>query len=318
MAYPVLSAGMRNNPFRFGIQASSAPTGGAWRELARQVEANGYDVLTMPDHFTDQLAPVPALMAAAEATDRLRVGALVWDNDYKHPVVLAKELATMDLLSDGRLEVGLGAGWMRTDYEAAGMPFDSNGVRVSRFEEGLKVMKGAFSDGTFSFAGEHYTITNYDGMPKPTQRPWPPFLVGGGGPRVLAIAGREADIIGINGTMGHGAVESTALASMTATAVDDKVAVVKTAAGDRHYELNVRTFFVNVTNERAAKAAEVASLVGFTSEQILETPFALIGTPAQMVDDLLARRDRWGFSYVIVGADDIESFAPVVAELSGR
>ena len=174
--------------FRFGVQASRAASAREWADLARRAEANGYDVLTMPDHFTDQLAPVPALMAAADATTDLRVGALVFDNDYKHPVVLAKELATIDLLSDGRLEIGLGAGWMISDYEEAGIPYDSPKVRIDRFVEGLRVIKGTMAEGRFSFAGEHYTVTDYDGQPKPVQRPCPPVLIGGGGKRVLSIA----------------------------------------------------------------------------------------------------------------------------------
>lgn len=307
-------------PFRFGVQASLAPSATAWRDLARKVEDLGYAVLTMPDHFTDQLAPVPALMAAADATTDLHVGALVWDNDYKHPVVLAKELATMDLLSDGRLEVGLGAGWMRTDYDAAGMPFDANGVRVSRFEEALTVMKGLFSDGATNFSGTHYTITNYDGLPKPVQRPWPPFLIGGGGKRVLSIAGREADIVGINGTLAHGAIDAGALATMTAAAVEEKLGWVKAAAGDRfdRIELNVRTFFVKVCDDREERAAKLGAMFGFTTEQMLETPFAIMGTPDQIVQDLIERREKWGFSYIIVGAEDVDSIAPVVAALAGQ
>ncbi len=168
-------------PFRFGVQASGAVDARAWADQARQAEELGYDILTMPDHFNDQLAPIPALMAAADATSRLRIGALVFDNDYRHPVVLAKELATMDLLSSGRVEIGVGAGWMISDYEAAGMPYDRPGVRVDRFEEGVAIIKGAMADGPFSFSGEHYTITNYDGKPLPVQRPHPPILIGGGG-----------------------------------------------------------------------------------------------------------------------------------------
>ena len=150
-------------------------------------------------------------MAAAAATTTLRVGALVWDNDYKHPVVLAKELATIDVLSGGRLEIGLGAGWLAEDYEQSGIPFDSNKVRVDRFEEGLAVIKGAMSSEPFSFAGEHYTIINYTGTPRSVQAPCPPILVGGGGKRVLTIAAREADIIGINSMMAAGLVGPEAL-----------------------------------------------------------------------------------------------------------
>jgi len=306
-------------PFRFGIQASKTADRAGWVALARQAEALGYSTLTMPDHFTDQLAPVPALMAAADATERLRVGALVWDNDYKHPVVLAKELATIDLLSDGRLEVGIGAGWMITDYEQAGLPYDSPKVRIDRFVEGIRVLKGAFSEGPFSFAGEHYTITGYDGLPLPVQRPWPPFLIGGGGKRVLSIAAREADIVGINGNMAPGAVGPAVLGSMTADGVDEKIGYVRDAAGDRFdaIELNVRVFMVNFTDQRGTAMDAIGGAIGFDRAMIEQTPFALVGTPAQMVDDLRARRERWGFSYVIVGQEDVEQFAPVVAELAG-
>ena len=160
-----------HRPFRFGVQASSAPNRAAWTDLARRTEANGYSVLTMPDHFDGQLAPVPGLMAAADATTSLRVGALVWDNDYKHPLVLAKELATMDVLSDGRLEVGLGAGWMRTDYEQAGIPYDAAKVRIDRFVEGIAVIKGAFGAGPFDHAGEHFHAVFFTGGQREANRP---------------------------------------------------------------------------------------------------------------------------------------------------
>lgn len=307
-------------PFRFGVQASTAPGRAAWTDLAKRVEANGYSVLTMPDHFNDQLAPVPALMAAADSTTSLRIGALVWDNDYKHPVVLAKELATMDVLSDGRLEIGLGAGWMISDYEQAGMSYDPAGVRIDRFVEALRVIKGAMADGPFSFAGSHYTITDLDGTPKPVQAPCPPILIGGGGKRVLSIAAREADIIGINGTMHAGVAGPDAIDTMTAEAVDDKVAIVRGAAGVRmaDIEMNVRVFMVKVTDDRTGTVSFLAKALSVEQSMIEETPFALVGPPSKLAEDLLQRRERWGFSYIIVGADDIESFAPVVAQLVGR
>jgi probable F420-dependent oxidoreductase len=237
--------------FRFGVQVSKETSARGWAELARRAEGAGYDVFTMPDHFTDQLAPIPALMAAADATTKLRIGALVFDNDYKHPVVLAKELATMDLLSDGRVEIGLGAGWMISDYEEAGIPYDSPKVRIDRFIEGVAVIRGAMADGPFSFSGDHYNITNYNGQPKPVQKR-PPLLIGGGGKRVLSYAAREADIIGINGTMTAGVVGPEALSTMTAESVDEKVAIVAAAGAHRlnDIEMNIRTFFVKVTNDR--------------------------------------------------------------------
>jgi probable F420-dependent oxidoreductase len=306
-------------PFRFGVQASSAGSRSAWIDVAKRAEDRGYAVLTMPDHFDDQLAPVPALMCAADATSTLRVGALVWDNDYKHPVVLAKELATMDVLSDGRLEIGIGAGWMIADYERAGMPYDRAGVRIDRFVEGLAVINGLMGPDPFSYTGQHYTITEMNGTPKPVQRPRPPILIGGGGKRVLGIAAREADIIGINGTMHAGVIGPDAIATMTAEAVDDKVAIVHQAAGTRlgEIEMNVRVFMVQVTDDRAGTLDFLSKALSVEQSMIESTPFALVGPPAKLIEDLQQRRERWGFSYIIVGADDIETFAPVVAELAG-
>jgi probable F420-dependent oxidoreductase len=311
---------MTTRPFRFGVQASVASNRSAWVELARRVEAQGYSTLTMPDHFSDQLAPVPALMSAADATESLRVGALVWDNDYKHPVVLGKELATIDLLSDGRLEIGLGAGWMATDYEQAGIHYDPPGIRIDRFVEALEVLRALFGDGPCHFAGQHYTIKGLDGLPKPVQRPSPPILIGGGGKRMLGIAARHADIIGINGTLAAGAVDAEALQTMTAEAVDQKVGWVREAAGRRmdEIEMSIRSFFVQVTNDRSSAADVLSRGLGFEPDAVLATPFALIGTTDQIVDDLLLRRERWGFSYVLVGAADVDDFAPVVAELVGK
>lgn len=306
--------------FRFGVQASRAATAREWADLARRAEANGYDVLTMPDHFTDQLAPVPALMAAADATTDLRIGALVFDNDYKHPVVLAKELATIDLLSEGRLEIGLGAGWMISDYEEAGIPYDSPKVRIDRFVEGLRIIKGTMGEGPFSFAGDHYTVTNYNGLPKPVQQPCPPVLIGGGGKRVLSIAAREADIVGINGTLDAGVIGPEAVSTMTAAAVDEKVAIVAEAGAHRlaDIEMNIRTFFVKVTDDRAGMINAVAGMFKIPAELIEDSPFGLIGSVDSIIDSIHAARERWGFSYFIVGGENIEEIAPVVAALKGK
>jgi probable F420-dependent oxidoreductase len=305
--------------FRFGVQVSKETSAKGWAELARRTEAAGYEVLTMPDHFTDQLAPIPALMAAASATTTLRVGALVFDNDYKHPVVLAKELATIDLLSEGRLEIGLGAGWMISDYEEAGIPYDSPKVRIDRFIEGVAVIRGAMAEGAFSFSGDHYTITNYNGQPKPMQAR-PPLLIGGGGKRVLSYAAREADIIGINGTMTAGVVGPEALSTMTAESVDEKVAIVAAAGAHRinDIEMNIRTFFVKVTNDRAATVDGISSMFGVSKDMIDASPFALIGSVEECIEQLLERRERWGFSYTIVGAENIDECAPIVAALRGK
>ena len=307
-------------PFRFGVQAHRADSRREWIELAKRAESNGYSVLTMPDHFNDQLAPVPALMAAADATSSLRIGALVWDNDYKHPLVLAKELATMDVLSEGRLEIGLGAGWMVSDYEEAGMPYDSAKVRIDRFVEGLAVIKGLMGEPPFSFSGDHYKITNHNGLPKPVQGPCPPVLIGGGGKRVLGIAAREADIVGINGTMTAGVVGPDAISTMTAEAVTEKCQIVLDAAGARikDIEMNIRAFFVKVTDTPDHTYSNLASILSVDESMVRHSPFALIGTAHDISEQLIARREQYGFSYVIVGGENIDEFAPVVAELSGK
>lgn len=307
------------HPFRFGIQASNAPTRSEWVSLAQRAEGHGYSVLTMPDHFGDQLAPVPAMMTAADATTALRICALVFDNDYKHPVVLGKELATMDLLSEGRVEIGLGAGWMISDYEQLGIPYDAPGVRIDRFLEGLHIIKQCMQPDPFSFEGKHYTITGYNGLPKPVQSKVP-VLIGGGGKRVLGIAAREADIVGINPSMHTGVVGPETFGHMTAASVDEKVAIVRAAAGDRFddIEMNIRSFLVNVTDDGAGARSRLAGMLGVDEEMLLSSPFALIGSPDELVERLLERRERWGFSYVIVGAEDVDKFAPVVAALAGK
>jgi probable F420-dependent oxidoreductase len=306
-------------PFRFGVQLSGPAEAKGWTEQARRIEDLGYATATMPDHFTDQLAPVPALAAAAAATTTLRVAALVFANDYRHPVVLAKELATMDVLSDGRVEIGLGAGWMESDYRAAGIAYDRAGVRIGRFAEAITVIKGAMADDAFSFSGSHYTITDYDGLPKPLQRPHPPLLIGGGGRRVLSIAAREADVVGINGNLAAGVIGPEAVATMTREAVVERVALVREAAGERvdEIELNIRTFFVSVTDDRAGTLSNLAGFVGVEESMIAESPFALIGSTDAIADELVRRREELGFSYIIVGGDQVDAFAPVVAKLAG-
>jgi probable F420-dependent oxidoreductase len=307
-------------PFRFGVQITSPGDSRSWIDQARKIESLGYATATMPDHFDGQLAPMPALQSLLDSTTTLRAGALVFDNDYKHPVVLAKELATMDVLSDGRVDIGLGAGWMISDYEQMGMRYDRAGVRIDRFVEGLAVIKGAMGPGPFSFEGEHYTITNYDGLPKPVQGTCPPVLIGGGGKRVLSIAAREADIVGVNASLQAGVVGPDVIASMTEESTIDKVKIVADAAGDRisEIEMNIRAFFVSVTDDRAGQLTGVAEMIGVEQSMVENSPFALIGSPPKIAEDLLARREQYGFSYIIVGSDDIEDFAPVIAELAGK
>ncbi|MGE0880322.1 MAG: TIGR03621 family F420-dependent LLM class oxidoreductase [Acidimicrobiia bacterium] len=309
-------------PFRFGIQAATAVNRSAWVELARRVENHGYATLTMPDHFSDQLAPVPALMSAADATIELRIGALVFDNDFRHPVTLAKDLATLDVLSDGRLEIGLGAGWQRTDYDQSGIGYDPPGVRIDRMVEGLTVMRGLFGEGPFSIEGRHYQLNGIEGWPKPIQAPCPPVLLGGGGRRMLTVAGQLADIVGVNGTLTSGTTDLSTFESMTAGSVDAKVGYVvdaATAAGRLdEIERNVRVFFVSVTNSRDEVIAGLSAFTGMPVAEIEASPFVLVGSVAKIAEDLIERRERWGFSYVIVGAEQVDEFAPVVTALAMR
>jgi probable F420-dependent oxidoreductase len=306
-------------PFRFGVQVMDSPTGAALREKARRIEGLGYSTLFMPDHFIrTRLAPMVGLAMAAEATTTLRVCALVFDNDYKHPAILAKETATIDLLSDGRVELGIGAGWMRVDYDALGLPYDRPGVRIARLEEAIAVIKSCFAEGSFSFSGTHYTITGYDGIPKPVQRRLP-ILIGGGGRKVLTLAGREADIIGINPNLQAGKLDSSQAVDTVAEQTARKIGWIKEGAGDRFddIELQIRYFFASVTDDRRSLAEAAAPAFGMTATDALESGIALLGTVDEICDALVERRERWGVSYIVIGDDQIDAFAPVLERLSG-
>jgi probable F420-dependent oxidoreductase len=305
--------------FRFGVQTSKAPSGDAWREKARKIEDLGYSTLFVPDHFDDQFTPTPALMAAAEATTTLRVGGMVFDNDYRHPLVFAKEAATMDVLSNGRYELGIGAGWMQTDYEAAGMTYDRPGVRIGRLEEALTIIKGLFAEGPLSFSGKHYTIKEHNGLPKPVQQPHPPILVGGGGKRVLSLAARVADIIGVNFNLAPGRVNAEVMNTGDATSTAEKIGWIRDAAGNRFddLELNVTVFVAIVNDDQAAMVARVAPGFGMSPEEVLQSPHALIGSVGQIADALQERREKFGFSYIVFSGDGFEALAPVVKKLAG-
>jgi probable F420-dependent oxidoreductase len=306
-------------PFRFGVQEHRASSAKEWKEKARQVESFGYSALYLPDHFGDQLGPIAALMAAAGATTTLRVGSLVFDNDYRHPVVLAKEAATLDLLSEGRFDLGLGAGWLGSDYEQSGIPLNGPGTRIERMAEGLQIIKGLMAGGSFSFTGKHYKISNMVGFPSPIQKPHPPVLLGGGGRRMLQLAAREADIVNVNFDLHEGRVSTDLVRSGLAEATDQKMAWVREAAGDRidRIELSVTVFRASITGDRDAVATAMAPRIGSKPQELLDMPHFLIGTVDQLCDELQRRRDRYGISFVIVPGDFAEPFAPVVERLAG-
>ncbi len=310
---------MAARKFRFGVQTSNARTGADWTQKARQIEDLGFSTLFIPDHFNDQLAPVPALMAAADATSTLRIGGMVFDNDYRHPLVFAKECATLDVLSGGRLELGIGAGWMQTDYDASGIVYDRPGVRIERLQEALAIFKGLLGGEPFSFSGKHYTIANHTGTPKPVQKPRPPILVGGGGKRVLSLAAREADIVGVNFNLAPGAVNQQVMLTGDATATGEKMRWIREAAGSRfdELELNVTVFVSIVTDDRASMAERISGGFGMPPADLLESPHAVLGSAEQIVDTLQERREKFGFSYVVFSGDGFAQLAPVVKRLAG-
>src|SRR5947208_10585703 len=251
----------RLRPFRFGVICEQMQSAEEWIMKAQQAEDYGYATFLIRDHFIreafgDQLAPMIALMAAASVTRTLRIGSLVLDNDYRHPVMLAKEAATLDLLSEGRFELGIGAGWLRTEYEQAGMIFESAGVRVSRLEETIHVLKGLFADQPLTFTGNHYTITNLNGFPKPVQQPPPPLLVGAGSKRMLALAARQANIVGIlHNALPDGTISEEITERLPATRAQ-KVEWVRQAAGERFHELELNMVITPVFSEHRRQRAE--------------------------------------------------------------
>lgn len=306
-------------PFRFAVQSSGTPSPAAWREHARTVESLGYSTLYLPDHFDDQLAPLVALAMAAEATTTLRVGSLVFGNDYRHPLVLAKECATLDLLSEGRLEVGLGAGWLRTDYDEAGITYDEPGTRVSRLEESVRVVKALWSEETVSFDGRFYQLAGAHGLPRPHTPGGPPLVIGGGGRRVLRLAVEHADIIGVNASLASGAVDAATIASVSPERYAERIGWIREAAGDRFdsLELQSLTFLTEVGRPAVTIAEDLSRMVGFPPEDVVASPTVLVGTEDEIVETLLARRQAMGFSYWVLHDRDVEAFAPIVARLAG-
>ena len=299
--------------------ASKASSGSEWIETAKKAEDLGYSALLMPDHFGDQLAPIAALSTAAAVTTTLRIGSLVFATDFRHPSMLAKEMATLDLLSEGRLEVGVGAGWMTEDYAWTGISHDRAGVRIDRMIEGIEVLRGLWGDETFSFDGEHFTITDMPGFPKPVQAGGPPIIVGGGGKRVLSTAARLADIVGVNPNVGEGKIGAEAIASMSSDATEEKLSWVRAAAGDRFddIEISILKFVTIVTDDRDGVAGKVGAGMGMDAATILASPHTMVGSAEQLADELTEQRDRWQGSYVTVQSDAMDSFAPIVAALAG-
>jgi probable F420-dependent oxidoreductase len=305
--------------FRFALQASKAASPAAWRALARKAEDLGYSTLYVPDHLDDQWAPMVAAAVAAEATATLRVGTLVLDNDFRHPVVVAKEAATLDVVTGGRFEFGIGAGWMTTDYEQSGITMEKPSVRVARLAESLEIMRAMWRDGSATFAGDHYDVTGAAGTPAPATPGGPPLVIGGGGRRILTLAGEYADIVSIVPSLTAGYIGPEVAAESVVEKYTDRVRWAREAAGERAGELEFQcwTVAVQVVPNAEEVIASLASLFDLTPDQLRSAPLALIGTAKEIAEILLRRREELGFSYVVVHEAEMDALAPVIAELAG-
>lgn len=303
--------------FRFGVQGRSMGPRKEWLDTIRRVEDAGYSTFLVLDHFVRGLDPVAALGAAAIATSSLRLGSMVFDNDFRHPAVLAKAAATIDVLSEGRLELGVGAGWLREEYDQVGIPFDLAGVRIDRMTEAVRFLKRAFVEDEVSFSGEHYDMTGLRMPPKPVQMPHPPIVIGGGSKRILTVAGEEADIVGLTTRALPDGTKD--VADMTAGSTRRKIRWVREAAGARFddLELSAMVSDVIVTDDRAAAAGQLATKMNVTPEDVLSSPHMLVGSVDAMVEDLQRRREEFGLSYIVVVESNMEALAPVVERLVG-
>jgi probable F420-dependent oxidoreductase len=303
-------------PFRFGVQIVTATGRRDWQEKARHAEALGFDVLHVADHLSDTFPPLAALCTAADATERLRVGTFVVNNDFRHPVVLAREAATIDLLTDGRLELGLGAGHMKHEYDEAGLRFDPAAVRVTRLEESVAIIKQLLAGDTTTFTGRHYTVQAHHVYPLPVQQPVP-LLVGGNGRRVLALAAREADIVGFTGFSQVEGTRNVNLSHFTAAGTQRQVDWVRESAGARFddLELNALLQHVEITDDPRAAFAPLCERTGYPVDDALTSPFLLAGSARAMADALRQRRDQLGLSYYVVFERAMDDFARVIEHL---
>jgi probable F420-dependent oxidoreductase len=304
-------------PFRFGIQLHHAPDAAAWKECARKAEDLGYSTLFVPDHFGDGWSPTVPLTVAAAVTTTLRVGALVYDNDYRHPLVLARDMAALDFLSEGRVEFGIGAGWMTTDYEQSGIALDRPGVRIDRMAEALEVIRQLYTQDTATFTGEHYNVNEAKCAPKPFTPGGPPLIIGGGGKRVLTLAAQHASIIGVNPELTSGVAGVEAAKTAVADRYLERIGWLRDAAGDRFddIELQVLCQIEQVVDNREEVFANLAPVFGLTPAEAAAMPIVCVGTVDEICADLIERRETFGFSYIVV--HDLDAFAPVVARLAG-
>ena len=314
-------------PFRFmaPMPRLTQPIG-RWLDQIRRIEDMGFSSVSISEHLTGGwvMEPLTALTIAAGATERLRLMTLLLSNDFRHPVLLHKAAATLDVVSGGRLELGIGAGWLARDYEASGIVFDPPAIRIDRLAEAVEVIDGLFGMSPLTYAGSHYAIADLDGMPKPVQRPRPPIMIGGGGRRILELAARVADIVGVHCRLDLGALGSAAVADLSADRVSEKIGWIRAAAAaaDRRpddLELQFSTYLVHVGDgplPARLGASTFAPLLAADPALLASSPAVLMGSIDACVDTLYERRERYGFSYLNLGGD-LEAVAPIVARLAG-
>jgi probable F420-dependent oxidoreductase len=321
---------MDRPPFRFAVQATNAAGGREWRDTVRKVEDLGYSTLFLADHYLgpgpaqraahtprQDLAPIAAMATAAAVTETLRIGCRVFCIDYHVPAVLAKEAATLDLLSDGRLELGIGAGWSDVEYDALGLDFDRPGRRIAKLAEVVALIRAHWQGDELDYSGDFVRVHGYAGRPRPVQQPHPPIMIGGGGQRVLSLAGREADIVSIS---------SVPFVARDADGLDPqavaqrRIEFVRTAAGERYAQLDVESspYFTEITDDPETVLGGLAKSTGIAADLLRDHPNVLIGSSESVVELLHSRRETLGVNYVTVQQTQIESFAPVVALLHGH
>jgi probable F420-dependent oxidoreductase len=324
---------MSVRPFRFAIQAYRSESRAAWVDLARKTEDLGYDTLFLADHYlgpgemidttghrVQTLASIPAMAAAAMVTSTVKIGSRMTCVSYHLPTILIKEMASIDVLSEGRLEIGLGAGWLVKEYEALGIPFPSAGERIALLRETVECMKAAYSGEPLDYRGDFVTTFGYTAVPPVIQRPHPPIMIGGGAPKVLGLAGELADIVSINFNNSAGVVGSNSIASSTTEETDKKIQWVRDGAGNRFDDIELETalYFISVEGRSEITADALMARTGLSREEIIDFPHAGVGSVDEICEALIRRRERYGFSYITVGDANIDAFAPVIEKLKGK
>ncbi len=304
--------------FRFGVEMMGPFEGMTWPESVRHLESLGYSTMFAPDHLDEGYGPITAMATAAMATTKLTVATAVFCADLRNPAVLARELASIDRLSEGRLEVGLGAGYQINDYRGSGIPMDPPKVRVDRLIEHVAVLKGLFAEGEFNFEGDHYRVEGLDGTPAPFRPGGPPIFVAGGGKRMLRFAAKNADIIGVNPSLPHSAERAKSFEDAVAERIDEKFALIREAAGSRYDDLTFHCWlkWAQVTDDPQAVAETIAAEIGGDHSTVLTTPFGLIGTAEEIAERVRERHERWGYSYYTLQQPAALDFAPVLELLA--